>query len=261
VNPRIGSGIGLFLLAAGATAALVTGLPEDLRAIFVFPLVFLLPGLALGQALLPARTAWEERLLLCVALSMAIAILGAVALHWMPLRLDAATWTGILVCATVVVSGATRAWAPRRPPERLPRSWRRLRAKTVALIILALVITSAAFALARTPLPAQHIEGYSALWIVPPRTGSDTLRIGVTNAELGSVAYTLKVKESGQVAVQRRFELAPGQRWQADVLLTTAASQGEFQATLYRGASKAPYRRVNFVLPVPSASSSELPSS
>src|ERR671930_524297 len=105
----IGSGIWLLVLAAGITAALVPGIPDDLRAIFVFPLVFLLPGLAVTQALLPLRTGWAERLLLGVALSVAIGVVGAVALHSTSLRLDAATWTGLL--AIVTVAGAAVAWA------------------------------------------------------------------------------------------------------------------------------------------------------
>ena len=251
---RIGSGIWLLLFALGVTAALIPGMHHDLRAMLVFPLVFLLPGLAVGQALLPARTGWPERLLLSIALSVAIAVVGAVALNWTPLQLDAGTWTGLLTIVTVVAAAVAWARSPRPPGPRVRRSWRPA-AKAIALAVLSLVMTGAALALARTPLHAEHIEGATALWLVPSAEGSETIRIGVTSAELGPVAYRLKVKQSGRITLQRRFRLAPGERWQASVVVATTAARSLFQATLYRGAQKAPYRRVSLVLPVPRAPS------
>jgi uncharacterized membrane protein len=187
----------LVLLAAGVICALVPGIPAALRAVFTLPLVALFPGLAVMEAVSPGRPRFPERLLLGVALSFAIAMLGALLLHW---------------------SG--------------------------------LPVTAGALALARSPLRAEGVQGYTALWVLPPREGSKAVRIGVRSAEVQPVHYRLAVRRSGRVRFERTIRLSPGEVWRQGIRMREKGSgSGRVEALLYKQGRSSPYRRVDLALP------------
>jgi hypothetical protein len=238
----------LVLLAAGVICALVPGIPAALRAVFTLPLVALFPGLAVMEAVSPGRPRFPERLLLGVALSFAIAMLGALLLHWSGLPVDAGAWAGLLAGVTIVAGAAAAGGGNRLTAATLfPRvGWGR----TAVLAMVALAVTAGALALARSPLRAEGVQGYTALWVLPPREGSKAVRIGVRSAEVQPVHYRLAVRRSGRVRFERTIRLSPGEVWRQGIRMREKGSgSGRVEALLYKQGRSSPYRRVDLALP------------
>src|SRR5258708_19924598 len=88
-------------LVAAVLALLV---PPDIALIRILtlPLVLVLPGYALTAALLPNRSLGvAERLMFSLGLSLAVVILGGLALNWTPFGLRAISWAVLLAGLTL----------------------------------------------------------------------------------------------------------------------------------------------------------------
>jgi len=152
-----------------------------------------------------------------------------------------------MVLATVGAAGfaASRVERDSGPPER--RGLPRLTRVEMGLLGLTIVLISAAAVLARTPLPAAGVRGYTTLSIVPRATSAGTVTLGVQSSEKQPTTYRLKVLENAdRVRLDRRLTLAPGQRWLLPI--PVGRSVRRLDAQLFRGGKV--YRRVRLLLPL-----------
>jgi Protein of unknown function (DUF1616) len=252
------------LLAAQAAAILcaavaVTVPTTAVRAVFAVPLCLALPGYAVTSAAFARqRLPQAQALLLTVAMSLSILATGSLVLQLIPGGLRAASWTVLLL---LVILGGCAVAARRRPavtdrPRRARPGRRRFGEAT--LLVIAGLGTAAAFALAKTPLPARNVIGYTQLWMLPAGSASQPrVEIGVTSAETGSVAYRLELEaqsDRGTVhpLASFPFGLGPGQRFERVVPVAPAAprSTERIVASLYRrDQPNAVYRYVVIRLP------------
>lgn len=194
-----------------AVAALV--LPfEAVRLVFAAPLALFLPGYALTAAAFAQRPLeLPQLLLLSVALSLATLALGALLLDFAPGGVRAVSWALLLL---LVVLGGCGSAALRRPPPPAGPGWPRPRLAPTdgALLLGGLATAAAALALAGTLLPANDVRGYTQLWMLPLRDGREAgVRVGVTNEETSTVAYSLRTRIHEIENVVRSFSLAPGE--------------------------------------------------
>jgi Protein of unknown function (DUF1616) len=242
-----------------AAAAIVSGAvavspaPDAVRAAFALPLALCLPGYALVEVLFPQATPWVERLALAVALSMAVGIIGGFALNWSPVGLKTGSWAILLASVTVAAAAVSSFGRFREAGGELP-SWHpsiHVSAPAVLAALLGIVLAGVSVALARTPLPAQGVRGYTMLSVLPAVRGSDSIRVAVTSAELRTTSYRVEVRAGGRSALARQLTLAPGGHWQSAVDVTSVPrSRRSVEALLYKASDpRRPYRRATFVLP------------
>jgi uncharacterized membrane protein len=146
-----------------------------------------------------------------------------------------------------------------RPPGRPGRS---------ALAVgLAVVLAAVAVALARTPLPARGVTGYTTLSLRQDGNRSSRVRIAVDSAELRTTSYRLEVRAGGRTAPGPRqpdgrystccaLTLRPGDAWDGVVDIGgVPLKRRSLEVLLFRkGDGAVPYRRATLVLP-----GSELP--
>jgi uncharacterized membrane protein len=209
-------------------------------------LVLCLPGYALTAVLFPGRAfGWEYRLLLAVALSVAVSVVVGLLLNLTPLGLRGESWAVSLAaftCASCFAAG--RLW-----PDggfAFPRLGR-VRRLEIALLAAAALVLTGAVALARTPLSAPNAQGYTALWLLPGTAGSTTgVRVGVASGELRPTSYRLVVRSGGTTLYSQRLRrLRPGGRFRVTLALPRASARKSVTALLYLdGRPKAPYRVV-----------------
>jgi hypothetical protein len=212
--------------------------------------VLVLPGLALARALFPTRAlSAVELLLLSIALSLAVVVVGSVVLHMTPFGLTTTSWTILLACVTVGATFATHVWVAHptgdfasgtRTAEALSAGAHPLlRPRWVingALLGLAIGIAISAVLFARTPLPAKGIEGYSALWLLPGDKASRRLDLGVQSSELETTRYRLELRVGKTRLHTYRFVLATSDQWTASPRVRRGW-KGTVRALLYRASA------------------------
>lgn len=258
-----GSGFIATLAIAAALLAAEIASPTVVRVSSAILLLLVLPGLALTRVLFPERRLGApETVLLSVALSIALAVVGALVLHATPFDLTRGSWAVLLAGVTVLAALVAQVRAQRdlrldtsfervtkrRDPipaaPRIRRQW----LINGALLGLALGVGISAISLARTPLPAKGIEGYTALWLLPGDTGRRTFEVGVQSSELETTRYRLVVRVAGTRVPPYRFELGTGGRWKARLRVERGFS-GTVRALLYRAsAPDKVYRRVRLLV-------------
>jgi uncharacterized membrane protein len=235
-------------LAAAGGAVVVYAEPVALRVVVSMPLLLVLPGYAVAAAIFgTARLGRARRLLLSVGLSLVTAILLALVLYLTPYDLSSRTWSIALVAVVLAASGIAAVRRGRGPEDRAPgrTSLRlpRLRLRDALLLLAAAAVASGAVAFARTPLPAKHAQGYTALWLLPGDRRA--VRVGITSGELHATAYRLRLRLGTRLAYERSVSLEPGQRWERIVHLPRSAVAGTpVTANLFRAGSPQVYRRV-----------------
>jgi hypothetical protein len=221
------------------------------RLVFVLPLLLFLPGYATTVATFGrTRLDGAQVVLLSLALSLSTVSLGALVLYLLPWGLRSSAWS--LLAASVVWAGCAIAALRRAGTREQRRSvvfgLRRLRARDVVLLVGAAMIAAAAIAVARTPLPAAHAQGYSSLWLLPRSSErASTLDVGVTSGELFRTRYRLVVRSGTRSVYSRRLGLGPGDSWQHTIRLTPSGNnvrRSWVTAFLYRSNDRVPYRRV-----------------
>jgi uncharacterized membrane protein len=203
-----------------ATAAICAAVvlfvpPEGVRLPFALPLTLLLPGYAITVAAFgPQRPDPPMLLVLSVSLSLATLAVGSLVLDLVPGGLRRGSWAALLLC--VVLGGCLIAARRGTPPSsqrgRGPRMT--LEPANAVLLAGAVLATSAAMALAWTPLPAKNALGYTQLWMLPARGGdASAVQVGIVSEEQDPVAYDLEVTfGDARVPVRRRIVLGPAQR-------------------------------------------------
>jgi hypothetical protein len=204
----------LRLLAAVAVLCAVLALliPVDgIALIFAVPLALFLPGYAIVAAAFARRKlAWPQVLLLSIALSLAVLVLGALVLNYAG-GIHPLSWAVLLL---LVVFAGCRAAAVRRGAGRGGPHWPRLQLRRLELAMLggAVAATAAALVLASSAVPANDALGYTQLWILP-KAGShgSKAQVGVRSQQQTSVDFDLRIRAGAQRLVRRSFRLAPGE--------------------------------------------------
>lgn len=235
-----------------AAAVAVSPAPGAVRVAFALPLALCLPGYAIVEALSPRTPSLVERLALAIALSIAVCIVGGFALNWSPVGLKTESWA-VLLASVSVAAAAVSSLRKSVKGSGETSSRRRVRPSTssVAYVLGGVILACLAIALARTPLPAQGVPGYTTLSLVPAAGASDSVRVAVTSAELRRTPYRLELRAGGQVALERRLTLAPGGHWESVVdVAWVPRSRRSVEALLYRASDRRrPYRHATLVLP------------
>jgi uncharacterized membrane protein len=250
-------GHGDLRLAAAAAllcALLALLIPVDgIALVFAVPLTLILPGYAIAAAAFARRRlAWPQFLLLSIALSLAVLVLGSLLLNYVG-GIHPLSWAILLV---LVVLAACRAAALRRGKvgkgPRWPRP--RLRGLEVAMVVAGVAAAAAAIALSSSSVPVDKAIGYTQLWVLP-QAGSEghEVQVGVRSQQQATTAYDLRVRIGRDALVRRSFRLAPGET-QLIKLRAPAGSEGTLPviATLLRhNRPSSVYRRVKGSLVAP----------
>jgi uncharacterized membrane protein len=237
------------VVAVSAALILLTA-PRPLR-IAAAAALFLLPGYFATQALFPHGAIQRaQRLLLTLALSFSLAIFAALVLNF-TFGLRASSWVGALG----VISVASYLLAPRRfrSDELLPRfAFPRVRVRDAALLVLAAALLGAAVAVARTPLRATNVHGYTALWLLPARANS-AVHVGLRSGELQTTSYRLVIRAGDRVLYNEAVPaVVPGGQFGKIVALPkrVRTRRTEVEALLYRAQRpRSVYRSVTFRFP------------
>lgn len=243
--------------AAAVLCALVAALVpvEILRVIAALPLTLYLPGFALvaatfdGEELAPLKRVTVE-----VAASLILLVLGAFVLNIFPFGLTTASWAVLL--ALFIVLGcfvAARRRGTAKPVKRsLLDGVARPSTGSALMLAAATLVGAAAIALAQTPLPAKHAEGYTALWMLPTDADEEAVAVGVESNEQDAEAYRLRISQAGGSESQTfRVKLDPGEEKTYEVDVPRGAVGREHVvASLYReGDPDRLFRRVTRWLP------------
>ena len=211
-----------------------------LGRIWTLPLVLVLPGYALTAVMFPRGSLGVlDRLVFSLGLSVAIVILGGLALNWTPFGLRASSWSVLLASITL---GACVVALVRRQGRSVTGSARwgvRIPGFTIRqglLLGLAAVIVCAAIVVSSIGAAQQPFPGFTQLWILP--TGgaktSNAVHLGVSNMELKAMQYRLIVNMDGKVVkVWPSIGLKSNEKWEATLVLPQT-EYVQVEALLYR---------------------------
>jgi uncharacterized membrane protein len=212
------------------------------RSIVAIPLFLFLPGHSVLHLVTGRRRFDLENLVLAVGLSMAIAVLGGVALN----LIGALSLIGWAVLSAAVTVGATAAGSltaarsvqPGRPwmmsPGLRPAQW--------MMCLVAVLLAFGSVELVRSGAEAQHEYAFTEFWMVPKGAPeSNMVTIGIRNSEKVPTTYDIALFADGaNVSRRSGITLQPGKSWLDDVALDTQLQHAErVQAWLFR--SDAPY--------------------
>jgi hypothetical protein len=233
--------------AAAATVLLLTGIIAAAgpavavpRVLAGLPLVLVLPGYALSTLLLPAGSALPGqvnrllwRCIWATGLSLAVTVLGGLALNLTPVGLTRSSWTislTILTMLALAASAGQRAWRSRagtahETPARRPARSRSVVRHKLAYLVAALVVTGAAVGLGQVSAGWQRTPGFAQLWLVPARnsTAAGQATLGVRSAYPKAERFHLVLRRGARPVSTWDFTLASGQTWQQTV--TAGAGQ------------------------------------
>jgi uncharacterized membrane protein len=234
--------------------ALAFILPSDWvpGRILTLPLVLVLPGYALLSATFPERALEiPERLVFSLGLSLAIVILGGLALNWTPFGLRASSWAVLLAGITLAASAV--ALVRRRGQSMAGQGWLRVgnvgfTLRKGLLLGLAAAIVCGALAVSIIGAERQSYARYTQLWILRAGGASaeNAVRLGISNMESTAMEYRLDVNVGGKVVKQwSAIDLEPNKQWESTLVLPPTTSVTSVEADLYRADAPAMiYRHV-----------------
>ena len=183
----------------------------DIALVFAVPLALILPGYAITAAAFAGRRlAWPQFLLLSIALSLAVLVLGSLLLNYVG-GIHPLSWAILLV---LVVLAACRAAALRRGKAGKGPRWPRprLRGLEVAMVLGGAAAAAVALGLSSSSVPVKDAIGYTQLWVLPePGSGGREVQVGVRSQQQASTDYDLRVRIGRHALARRSFRLAPGE--------------------------------------------------
>jgi hypothetical protein len=206
-------------------------------------LAFVLPGAALVAALFPRRGLSRlERAVLCVALSLAVLVLGGLALHAAGVRLSTVSWLaltgGVTLLAALVAYLRRVDWAP----------FPRVAVRPLAPLALAAALLGGAawlsLATAQRQTAATPVTALSIVDVSGADTAGDTrsLTLEVTNQEAVAASYALTVTGTKGYAVTLQLTVSRAAPWRRSL---TVPLTDQVTASLYRAGDTSPYRTVH----------------
>jgi uncharacterized membrane protein len=255
--------VALIISAMNVVWALLPSHTPAIGIILALPLVFVLPGYTLTEAMFHKRALEaSHRLLLSLGLSLAIDILGGFILNMLPAGLQARSWAVLLGLLTAVFS--LLVGYLRRGTQLYGAQSARFRFTIYEFILFGLATTVAilsvqysAISLAQQPHP-----GFTQLWMLPSVQAekSCAVRLGVRSFESTSVTYRIVMTMNGtQVMTEPSVVLAPQGEWDRLVPVTlTTAGNAYIEVRLYRlDRPETVYREVTLTLHLLSKSKDE----
>lgn len=226
-----------------------------LRVLIGLPLVLILPGYALLNAVSPQ---WPERsverITIGVGVSLAFTALVGMVLHLSPWGLSAATW-GITLGSVTVIAGLIAKirrkhvvtegkTSPIQPYRGVLRA---LQWTHVATFALGAAVLIGAVMVARTGAEQPTGPGFTQLWMLPSgQTINGAVRLGIANQERSQTVYRLRL-QSGEIMIREwpEIRLDVNGRWESTVELPQVPLKQPVEALLYQQqAPDAVYRRV-----------------
>jgi hypothetical protein len=203
-------------------AAIVVGAPTPVTAVLGIAMLASL-GCVWIQVLLGHDIAGLERITVATGLTVAVPVLGGLALQAAGVPLHRTAWAGLLTCVTLTgdILLAIRYRAARRTTTpRQPNRWRLSPWHAVAYGA-AVVITVGAVGIARVGAAIQHYPGYTELWLSPQSGNSTTAALGVSNHQGGTERYRLVLLHRRHVTAIWNITLSDGQTWQRTISITS----------------------------------------
>jgi uncharacterized membrane protein len=260
--------------ALAASALAIFARPTGAVALVIqAPVVLLLPGYAIMSAALPSSTLDRlERLTLSLGLSLAVTILGGLALNLVPAGLGTRSWSFLLTLAIIVgaavallrrvrlhsASGQKISLNPSAlaatVAEGVTRCWKSLRLSAVSApwralgLGLALLIITGAIIFSNESAVHQSYPGFTQLWMLPSQAGDrqPSVQIGIVNDETGTTSYTLVLK-SNQKTIRRISDIALARHgtWEETIQIAPGNKRTLIEGDLYVTGQATPvYRSV-----------------
>ena len=234
--------------------ALLPSHPPVIGIILALPLVLVLPGYTLTEALFHKRSLdASHRLVFSLGLSLAIDILSGLVLNLLPIGLQAISWAMFLGLLTAVFS--LLAMYLRRgalvnvtQPLRFHFSISRFVVFGLAMVVAALSILLAVIGVIQQPHP-----GFTQLWMLPAVQAGKScdVRLGVHSFESTPVTYRITMTvEQAQTTTWPSITLASEQEWDRLVPVPPKATDNVLvEVQLYRvDKPQAAYREVSVTL-------------
>jgi hypothetical protein len=252
----------LLIVVAGFALAVQIVLGRDLVGPFGL-LVLLAPPLALATMLGAGRRAWPERLLVCLALAVALTVLAGILAALSPKGLDArsvaAVELGLLAAAIVVGIGPGADRARRRPGStkgRAPAPLRALvgNASSIALVLGGVALAGVAYAMATQAANAQTAVGVVQFWSTPAAADRPA-QVGMANRTADTLSCSVLITRRGHGTARVTISpLAPGQSWTSGLPPAEASETALWQLDLTcKGAPDQIQRRLLIDPPAPTA--------
>ncbi|MER9248428.1 hypothetical protein [Mesorhizobium sp. M0590] len=212
-------------------------------------MVLLVSGHTVLRAIGIRTTCVSEHLAYAIGASLAAGIAGGFALN----AAGFLTPLGWAVWFWAVTAGAALVAAGRRDAPDLP-SWpspARVRLWQGAVIALAALVATGAYALAVRDEATYREFKYTELWMVPPASGDPgRLTVGVRSAETQTLRFDLEITLDGRLfAVFRSLTIAPGDTWTREFPVSVLATPQKAEARLYRPEDNRLYRSVSTLVP------------
>src|SRR5262249_28650800 len=151
----------------------LSGMQNFIRVLFAIGLVFVFPGYTIVAAMFshhPFRM--ETHIVFAIALSVAIAVMSGLLLHFTPWGLQPTSWLIMLAfitlfaCAMGIIRRSFSPWFT-SVYFQFHVNWFQ-----AALSGLAVVLTAAAIMVARNGVLNQPNNNFTQLWMLPPETAS-----------------------------------------------------------------------------------------
>jgi|GEM_PF-535849 len=244
----------IIIAALNMLWALFPGSISVIGIILALPLVFVLPGYTLTEALFRKRSlGGAERLLLSLGLSLSIDVLGGLILNFFPMGLQGRSWAAFLGLLTVVFALLV-AFLRRGVPLNNARPLRaRFRAYQAILFGLAAIVGVLSVLYAALGVKQQQYPGFTQLWMLPAgQTGkSCAVHLGVRSFESTSVTYRITMTINGAPVIPwPSITLDTQQEWERLVPISPGATDNVYvEAQLYRlDKPEAAYREVHVTL-------------
>jgi uncharacterized membrane protein len=231
--------IAMTIAVVNVVWALLPSRPAIIGIILALPLVFVMPGYTLVEALFHKRSLdTSHRLLLSLGLSLTIDVLGGFILNMLPIGLQAISWAVLLGLLTTVFS----LWvAYLRRGGQLNRTQLvnlRITIYEYLLLVLAAIVAILSILYATIGAAHQPYPGFTQLWMLPAvQTGkSCTVHLGIRSFESTPVTYRITMTVQGiPTASWSTIALAPQEQWSRAVPISSKlTNEVHVAAQLYR---------------------------
>jgi hypothetical protein len=209
-NDDIWITLAVAVLACGVAAVRV---PVAVTAVLGLAL-FAAPGYLLERLLPGPARGGLERLAVSAGLALCVPVIGGVLLYLARLRLDRASWLGLLAGVTITADlllVLRRRRSRDTPGGRRPAGWHPGPGPSVALG-LAVLVAGGAVGLAREGASVQPHPGFTQLWLARP-DAVGPVNLGVRNDEGVTTRYQLVLLRNGHVSDRWNLTLRNGQVW------------------------------------------------
>ncbi|GAC1622601.1 MAG: hypothetical protein NVS4B7_14060 [Ktedonobacteraceae bacterium] len=243
-----------FIAVLNVILASLPNRPVLPSTILALPMVFVLPGYTLTEALFyPKWLNGTHRLVLSLGLSLALAILGGLLLNMLPIGLQAQSWALFLGLVTIVFSLVATYF--RRSVQLTGTRRLRFRGSISASVFLGLATTVAILSVLFSIIGVeqQPHPGFTQFWMLPTVRASTNcaVQFGVRSYEGTPVTYRVTMTMNGQLLHRwSPVVLKPEQTWNQIVPVTPGTAHSIYlEARLYRlDQPQSVYRNVHLTL-------------